>query len=280
MKTKSLITSLAILMAAFPESHAAVIAYDGFSTPGTYTDGTTILTPGSGGTGWVDHWTVSGTPTGQFAGTTSGLSYSNGGALTTTAGAAVDTSGTLNAQMLRHFSDGTPYSNGTTLYFSFLTERTSSVTASFLNFRLLGGTSDSTRAYFQNTTSGADSFSIYDQANAQLGSSFGSGLENTTFFVVLRLDLAAGATDTLSVWLNPALNAPLGIASASGTLNVDTNDISGIRLTAGNSVTGLFDEIRVGTSFADVSPIPEPATWALMAASLTALMVFGRRRSI
>lgn len=278
MKTKSLLTSLVILIAALPQARAVLIAYDGFSTPGTYTNGTSILTPGNGGSGWTDNWTVSGTPTAQFVATTSGLTYSNGGALTTTAGAAIDSLSGNTTQMMRHFAT-TSYSDGDTIYLSFLTDRTSAVSNSYLDFRLINRTGDATRGYFRNTTGGADSFSIYNQADTQLGSSFGSGLQNNTFFVVLRIDFAAGANDTLSVWLNPALNAPLGTANASGTLNLDSNDIGGIRLTGGSSATGVFDEVRVGTTFADVSPIPEPATWALLAGSLTALVVFRRRRS-
>ncbi len=275
MKTKSLLTSLAILIAVLPQARAVLIAYDGFSTPGTYTNGTSILTPGNGGSGWTGNWVVSGTPTGQFVGTTSGLTYSNGGALTTTSGAAIDDSSTLSTQMRRQFASAN-YNNGDTLYFSFLVNRTAPLSSSPLEMRLRSG--DSTRAIFRSSSSSADSWTLANAANTVLGTA-GSSVVGNTFFVVMKLDFVTN-NNTLSLWLNPALNVPLGTPDVSGGLgSTSWNDINNVGFTGGASATGTFDEIRVGTTFADVSPIPEPTTWALLAGSLTALMVFRRRRS-
>jgi len=276
MKTKSLLTSLAILIAVLPQARAVLIAYDGFSTPGTYTDGTTILTPGNGGSGWTDNWTVSGTPTGQFTGTTSGLTYSNGGALTTTAGAAIDTSTTNTTQMMRHFSS-TDYVNGDSIYLSFLVNRSAALSTSLLEFRLINKSGDSTRAIFRSSSSSADSWTLADASNNVFGTA-GSSVVGNTFFAVMRVDFLTGNTG-VSLWLNPALNTPLGAANISGGLGSSSFDIGGVRLTAQASATGTFDEVRVGTTYADVSPIPEPTTWALLAGSLTVLVVFRRRRS-
>lgn len=41
-----------------------------------------------------------------------------------------------------------------------------------------------------------------------------------------------------------------------------------------------LDEIRIGESWSDVVTIPEPTTWALLAGSLTTLVIFRRRRRV
>jgi hypothetical protein len=58
--------------------------------------------------------------------------------------------------------------------------------------------------------------------------------------------------------------------------SVNFRNIS-INVNTGDTSVAKFDEIRFGTSFADVSPIPEPSTYALLAAGLGALVWLRRR---
>jgi MYXO-CTERM domain-containing protein len=47
----------------------------------------------------------------------------------------------------------------------------------------------------------------------------------------------------------------------------------------GGGSTGSYDEIRIGTTYASVTPIPEPTTALLGLTGLAALAVTSRRRN-
>ncbi len=102
--------------------------------------------------------------------------------------------------------------------------------------------------------------------------------------------MQVGTSSDFSYWFNPTIGGSLGtpngtitntqVASAAGSgINALAFYEFGMRVdgTAGSNLT--IDELRYGLSFADVTPIPEPATRALLAGSLTALMAFRRRRA-
>jgi hypothetical protein len=98
---------------------------------------------------------------------------------------------------------------------------------------------------------------------------------NETYFVVLAFDLTG---DVVDVYLDPA---PGSNAPAAPTLdNVALGANFGFKSVAfypgSGADNGAVDEIRIGTSFADVAPaIPEPATLGLLAGG--ALLALRRR---
>ena len=112
---------------------------------------------------------------------------------------------------------------------------------------------------------------------------------------VLRIDHAGDATvsDSAYLWLNPnPLVEPL-IANADVTiLSGDTNardlsDLDFIRPFVGNNQTGtnarpfaviVVDEIRLGTTYADMTFVPEPASCLLLVLGGLALCVRRGRR--
>lgn len=107
-------------------------------------------------------------------------------------------------------------------------------------------------------------------ANTDLGSPLG------TNFYVMALELDTGGVEG---WYNPNLAAP-GVADTSwsyaGVLDAATLD----RLQPVFGGDFRFDEVRVGTSFADVAPftpIPEPTSAALLLGGL-GLLALRRRR--
>lgn len=128
-------------------------------------------------------------------------------------------------------------------------------------------------------------FGIYDGPGG--GKVFGIGWSNVNslalsnvifnpgevYFVVARIDWNAGnAGEGVSLYINPPTGAiePLITESAAFTTAVNiasgagTNRILSVGMNAGD--TGqewIFDEIRLGTTFADVAPVPEPAILAL-----------------
>jgi len=102
---------------------------------------------------------------------------------------------------------------------------------------------------------------------------------NETVLLVLKAEFNANAqgNDTFSLFVNPDSRLPEGPADAVKTdLNVGLLSYLAIRSTADFEL----DEIRLGTTFEDVTPftsIPEPGS-GLLLMLLTAAVVIGRSR--
>jgi hypothetical protein len=106
--------------------------------------------------------------------------------------------------------------------------------------------------------------------------------------IVLRLDVNASGNETLTAWY--AIDGATDLTLATNVNQIDignfwssAGDLGTFALQirgagASNQIVGFFDEMRFGTSMGSVTAIPEPSTWALLAGSLTALMIFRRRR--
>lgn len=164
-----------------------------------------------------------------------------------------------------------------------------------------------------NTALQNDTWGILEQgnANATVASSvpfYGTPVD----FILMRIDSVgttvndAANADTIHIWINPAdlnnapadgtaditLKSDLFAAPAPQAVNRDLN-FDRLRLFAGNPQGTLgstytygslsLDEIRLGTTFADVTPnllaVPEPTVLGLMAlGGLVLARALGRRR--
>jgi hypothetical protein len=89
-----------------------------------------------------------------------------------------------------------------------------------------------------------------------------------TVFLVVKAEFAAG-NDQFTLYVNPIPGAP---EPAAGVVKNNSNvgDVAGLTIYS----TGEFsiDEFRLGDTFADVTPIPEPASvvmalWAVLSAT-------------
>ena len=103
------------------------------------------------------------------------------------------------------------------------------------------------------------------------------GTEDTaTHLLVAKITFGISNADSVTVFLDPTPGGPepgAGTTIANGgNLSFDQFSIANF----GGTKTADFDEIRIGATFSDVTPVPEPATAAFLA--LGALLGATRRR--
>lgn len=253
-----------VLGAASPASHAALLVYEGFN----YTAGSTVTGQTGGSGNWNGAWAGSS----SYIVSTPGLTYTG---LSTSGNAAFDNTGPFQSN-LRAYT-GVNGSDGSVLWMSAL------VNAATLNNDLrLYGLADN------GVLGGDGGAGIYiggGIVNTRIG--FGSGTSSltytlgTTFLVVAKYEFSdtAGA-DKITLWVNPSLatTPTTGGASQSGNFSASwvTSPMMGFR--GGNNWTGTVDEIRLGTTFADVV-VPEPGAFSLACLGGLGLLLRSRRRA-
>lgn len=274
----SVLSMFAGLLLATSPAHATLIAYEGFD----YTSGTDIRGQ-SGGSGWVAGNSWSGyDPSVTWPGlvTSSGLSYGNlatqGKALTTatTPGTIPPPSSALYWRNLPSFGQ-----EDSTLYISFLFRPET-------GYGYYGGINlndDFGRGIYVGK-SGAPGYSNYGLEGPlnDIDSSSVPVTEGETAFIILKAQYLAG-NDIYSIFVDPVLDGlepeePSAIKTDYDPVPGET--LAGSTLTFNNFGYYTIDEIRIGTTYADVmptgAPIPEPNSIALIAIGLTALTVSSR----
>ena len=104
----------------------------------------------------------------------------------------------------------------------------------------------------------------------------GSTVASTTYLIVGQVQWGATATDNdiVSLYL-PATDLTLGSVVAQAEEVVDQSVFDRIATADGNGAATEWDEIRVGATYDDVAPIPEPSAALLGGLGLLALL---RRR--
>lgn len=243
-------------------TQAAVIAYEGFE----YEASENGLNNASGGTGWANNWSAVNNDT-----VTPGLNYYSGGnQLITSDGAArLDVA---NGGNFRSFAPAYATAAGT-YWISFLSQVPNGT--SYAGLSLFN--SSNQEMLFLGDTSG---FTTWGMQTHGAGSTiFGSGLGvNNLAFIVARIDFnVSGDTDNVRMWVNPGLTTqPLDGSATAADLDISMNNgnamtFDRIRIQQGvGSDNAWFDEIRIGTTWADVSPfeespfvLPEPGTAGL-----------------
>lgn len=133
-------------------------------------------------------------------------------------------------------------------------------------------------------------------AGAIAGSTSGTLVQDTglaltpgqTHLLVGRIDDIGTGNDRMVVWLDPAIGgaAPTGGTTINGSnagwvANNASFNIQAAFINHGlaSGESALLDELRLGTTFADVTPVPEPATLALFTGLLGLATVIIRRRT-
>lgn len=273
-------TLLATLLAAAPLTlPAAVLESEPFDYPDAAGGGLNGL---NGGTGWGGAFT-DGDALPTIAAATTSLAYPTGVPLTPTGGRIATTAEAANNPVLRLL--GTTMSladNGGVFYSSALFR--SSAVAGELASVIFDRSSDSLiRWYYGIDNTGRFSVAVDPSNAAQRAYSTTTTVADTTYLLVamLRNNTGPGGNDEVflkvfeegSPIVEPATDADWDL-TANGNSGVILNRVR-LSFTNAAGQSNEFDELRVGTTFADVTGIPEPATAALLAGAAIAL---ARRR--
>lgn len=161
------------------------------------------------------------------------------------------------------------------------------------NLGLFQGTSEKLAVGSPNTyTAGlTDTMSMWNGGNmanisqSTMATPRGVNPANTVFIVVrLDLDNSTSTFDTAYAWFNPDLSSEPSTATAISRIGqIDLSGVNSIRVQAGNlNASGdntflLVDEIRIGTSWAAMSAVPEPSTMAVFGLGLLATLLRFRK---
>jgi len=269
---------------------SALIVYEGFDYPAA-----TNLRTQTGGSGWSGAWTNTGNAT--ETATSPGLTYPGlivqGNKATLNGQQTTSTNG--NSAFLLRDTAQTFGTDGSTLWLSFISQRTGAKSAggtgATLNYQRVFSLS-----LFNSTTEQAsvgelsndnlDTWALNPDATTIVPSVHTTVPLDTQAFLLARLDFIGAGTDKMYLWVNPDLSQgepDIGTAAASITDDLTFNRL---RMTVGGSqnsgatlaAQGLFDEIRIGDTFADVTAVPEPASMSLLLLGLISLAAAHRSR--
>jgi hypothetical protein len=279
-----------------PNASATLIAYEPFN----YTVGTEIggLSGGMGFTGAWGGYNATALPAGSSMVQSGSLSVAG----VPTSGNSVLFSGVGGtAQFARTFANAAG-TDGTSLYFSFIGQRLGDAQDPIVNGsnQFPRGVNVGLFDVEATADGGAERVAIGNSSNATVnewsiipkgsgGNRVGAGLSyDTAAWAVVRIDFHGDSTvaDDVYLWLNPNPNSEPSTASAVASSiggfdysNVDTLRpfIGGL---SGASPAGqlLVDEIRLGTTYADMSVVPEPGTIGLAALGGIALLFRSKKR--
>jgi hypothetical protein len=106
-----------------------------------------------------------------------------------------------------------------------------------------------------------------------------------TNFYALHLDMTPEGNGVFTLYVNPDFSslgngtAPTGGVTGSATRGDFTWDRIRLGDFNGDNTASRFDEFRMGDTWADVSPVPEPSTMGLLALATVGVAAIRRRRA-
>lgn len=284
---KKISISLVCALFALPLASNAQIIYDGFSTT-AYTAGATINGL-SGGEGWSGNWAVNTSTASnilRYQGSSVSLGYTDtlGNNLATTPGSLELFPGGSGAGELSRPFDS---SFSGEVWMGFLNIRT---TNGSWNWQIqFANASGVVQANIQNA-SNSGKFrlvaGVKTSANLTLDNHDADWTpsDNAQLYLLQLTNVGSGeANATATLWSNPNNLEDLTAGAASSVsltgLQLDTIDQFIFNKGAGVEQTGYFDELRIGSSSADILAIPEPRVYALLAGLFAMGAVILRRRN-
>lgn len=243
----------------------------------------------SGGTGWTGNWVANtgATPASASTIVSGGLSYQNGAVKVSGGDRALQILTANNS--IDVFARRSIPTQTDTVYLSFLLQKSANFgnTSDFLQTGFSAGTgeplasaleSNSSNIAVRRGTSGAGGNTVNTGSTLPVG---------TTRFIVLKVENldALGNYDRASVAVDPtsyssfAANPITEANFSGGTFSSITNfTLRRAFQEAGDSY--LMDRIRIGTTFNDVVPVPEPSTTLVLLGLFGASLARRKRRLV
>ena len=260
MKQTVLCTTLAALLLT-PVAHAALIATEQFS----YTAG--AIAGKNGGSGFTSVW--------RGGGTVDAVGQTYPGLATDGGGYVSDGNNGANFRDL-----GSTYgADGTTIFVSLLISAQpgfSTTNPDYAGFSFFdGGDARANERFYLGQTFRQGVYGFVRDGDSDNLSS--ASVSTASSLLVLEINFLAGP-DNVSLYINPTT----GLAAPDGTptiASVTSFNFDRIRIQSGfNAAPFKFDEIRIGTTYADVSPVPVPEPTSMILLGISGAALLARRR--
>lgn len=269
-------------LAIVTNTQAALLVYDGFETPGDYTVDSTINGI-SGGTGdWTSSWAVGG---GTINAVENSIPVTG---LVQSPGKISTNPDTDTAANVRRQFDGTAFDAlGSEVWFSYAYSREA---GSNNHNVFITGDGSATR-YFglrsENATSSEVNATLrFSGSTVEKSAASISLVNGEDYFIIGRMTFEpeVGVFARLDVWSNPMDFSSVGALGAADmfvqTTNVYDSGFSDVWIQNGANASYEFDEIRIGSTLANVTPVPEPTVAILVGLTGLAVLVFRRRLAV
>jgi hypothetical protein len=253
LKASNISISVVVLFgvaATSTSAHGVLRTYDGFN----YSAGS-VLNTASGGTGWASPWREL-PPTIVAA---QGLSYTHGQTLLTSPGAVGAASNGTAGRAQRLLA--TPVNTGE-VWFSVLVAcapQRNELTFAYVGLQGAGGPNSHYGVSLArpSTTSNVFVGALSSRSSPQTALTSTTVASGNTALLVARLQMRSGS-DSLSLWLNPRLDAPAPAPDVT-LATTDLISFGALTLELASRGSAQADELRIGDTFADVTPVPTPA---------------------
>jgi hypothetical protein len=261
-------------------AHAGTLVYDGFETPGDYTAGNLESQTG-GSSDWDSAWADNNNNDALLASTDS-LTYNN---LVTQDGSATTSGGTSNRVHYTRTFDTFNASANDPIWFSALLQRNAGTNG--WNVQFGDVVDEQTHGFGFGHDNGNTDVQAVIQGSEGSTSTATAIVNDTTYFVVGRYIIDAGLTnpthEVLDLWVNPDLHEdlasqPIGSGDSFLERSFSGTTFDTVNIYVHQNTEIKLDEIRLGTTQADVMPVPEPGSLALAASGV--LLLAGRRRRV
>lgn len=239
--------AIAIALVAAAPAHASPIAYEGFSMP--------LAAPFDGGAGFDGPWNRTLLPTAHgyaWSGSTLRVSGLDAGGGSVSGDASI----TMLGFALRDL--GALVSSHPTVFVSFLLEPRGKLNeGSFNGFfgLLLGGRGATGDRFVFVGKPGAGAIEQYVVEEIGGGGQVASGVPavvGRTALLIVKAELAIGGTDSFTLWVDPPVKGVEPTTGGAVKSDLDLGTLSSVGIYSGGAFA--IDEIRIGTSYADVVP--------------------------